>query len=52
MRSRTNHNRWLAERNEALLPELDDTLADRLKPMVLVSLYSGIRQAHYWPGMG
>ncbi len=42
--ARTSHNQWLAERGEALMPELDDIFADHLKPMVLVSLYSGIRQ--------
>jgi integrase len=41
---RANHNEWLAERGQPPMPELDGAFADHLKPMVLISLYSGIRR--------
>ena len=47
MRSgRQSHNRWLAERGQALMPELDGEFADHLKPMILISLYTGMRQGN------
>lgn len=47
MRSgRQSHNRWLAERGQALIPELDGKFADHLKPMILISLYTGMRQGN------
>lgn len=47
MRSgRQSHNRWLAERGQALIPELDGEFADHLKPMILISLYTGMRQGN------
>ncbi len=44
--SRGNHNAWLAERGHALKPELDGAYADYLKPMVLLSLNTGMRQGN------
>jgi site-specific recombinase XerD len=42
---RVSHNQWLAERNMELLPPLKDCdFADHLKPVVLLSLSTGIRR--------
>ncbi len=41
---RDSHNKWLAERGHPTLPPLAGEYADHLKPMVLVSLHTGIRQ--------
>ena len=42
---RDNHNKWLEEREMALSPDLKDcAFVDHLKPMVIVSLNTGIRQ--------
>jgi len=41
---RKNHNEWLAERDLPTRPEIGDMFADHVKPMVIVSLYSGIRK--------
>ena len=41
---RKNHNEWLAQRKQKGMPELDGKFADYLKPMVLMSLYCGIRR--------
>ena len=41
---RESHNRWLVERGRPPMPELGGSFADYLKPMVLVSLNSGIRR--------
>ena len=41
---RESHNEWLQERGRPLLPPLADEYADYLKPMVLISLHTGIRQ--------
>jgi site-specific recombinase XerD len=43
-KARRNHNKWLNERDRPESPELISVFADYLKPMVLVSLYSGIRR--------
>ncbi len=43
---RGSHNAWLAERGHALKPELDGAYADYLKPMVLLSLNTGMRQGN------
>ncbi|MDR1908071.1 MAG: site-specific integrase [Holosporales bacterium] len=42
--ARNSHNEWRAERDLPARPELDDVFADHLKPMVLLSLYCGIRR--------
>jgi len=43
--ARKNHNKWLAERGHALLPNLDDcTFADHLKPLIILSLNTGLRR--------
>jgi len=41
---RDNHNLWLKERGKQALPALVGEYADYLKPMVLISLHTGIRQ--------
>ena len=42
---RDSANRWRAERKVPLLPDLKTvTFADHLKPMVLLSLYTGLRR--------
>jgi integrase len=42
---RDNHNKWLNERERQLLPDLKKSVfADHLKPMVIISLNTGIRQ--------
>jgi len=42
---RSNHNKWLDERNMELLPDLNKlAFVDHLKPMIIVSLNTGIRQ--------
>ena len=47
MRSgRQSHNRWLSERGQPLMPELDGEFADHFKPMILISLYTGMRQGN------
>jgi integrase len=43
---RTNHNEWLDERERPLMPELDGEFADHIKPMVLLSLHTGMRQGN------
>jgi integrase len=42
--ARQNHNGWLSERERETMPELDGKFADYLKPMILVSLNSGLRR--------
>jgi integrase len=43
--SRKSHNIWLKERGHELLPEISpDKFADHLKPMVLLSLNTGLRR--------
>jgi len=42
--ARNNHNEYLAERGRALMPALNGKFADHMKPMVLLSLNTGIRQ--------
>ena len=41
---RKSHNEWSAQRGQTGMPELNGKFADYLKPMVLISLYSGLRQ--------
>jgi integrase len=41
---RENHNEYLSERKYGLMPPLGGEFADYLKPMVFVSLHTGIRQ--------
>jgi integrase len=42
---RDNHNKWLEERGQPLLPSLRDVpFADYIKPMIIVSLNTGVRQ--------
>ena len=42
---RANHNKWLAERKQKQLPEITGRVyADHLKPMILISLNTGIRR--------
>ena len=44
-KERDNHNKWLKERKSALLPDLKNcAFVDHLKPMVIISLNTGIRQ--------
>jgi integrase len=44
--ARKRHNEWAAERKYEQMPELNGEYADYLKPMVLLSLYTGIRQGN------
>ncbi len=41
---RKSHNAWLRQRGQETKPELTGAFADYLKPLVLISLNSGIRQ--------
>jgi integrase len=41
---RENYNEWSIRHKKATLPEFDEQFVDYLKPMVLVSLNSGIRR--------
>lgn len=41
---RIKHNKWLAARKHDLLPLLDQEYVDYLKPMVIVSLFTGLRR--------
>ncbi len=43
---RVNHNKWLKERGQSLMPLLDGEFVDYIKPMVLLSLHTGIRQGN------
>jgi len=43
---RKNHNEWALERGYEQMPELIGEYADYLKPMVLLSLYTGIRRGN------
>lgn len=41
---RESYNKWLRERGKEPMPALSGEYADHLKPMVLLSLHTGIRQ--------
>jgi len=41
---RQSHNEWMAARGKNTLPPIDNDFADYLKPMVIISLNSGIRR--------
>ena len=42
---RDNHNAWLADRNEPLMPDLKGcAFVDYLKPMIITTLHTGIRR--------
>ncbi len=41
---RKSHNAWLRQRGQETKPELNGAFADYLKPLMLISLNSGIRQ--------
>jgi integrase len=41
---RASHNEWLNTREYEAMPELSGEFADYLKPMILISLQTGIRQ--------
>jgi integrase len=43
---RDSHNNWSEERDYELLPPLSNEYADHMKPMILVSLNTGIRQGN------
>ena len=43
---RVNHNKWLKERGQPLMPLLDGKFVDHIKPMVLLSLHTGMRQGN------
>jgi len=43
---RKRHNEWALERGYEQMPELNGEYADYLKPMVLLSLYTGIRRGN------
>lgn len=42
--ARIKHNKWLADRKREQLPLLDQEYVDYLKPMVIVSLFTGLRR--------
>ena len=44
--ARARHNEWAAERGYEQMPELNGGYTDYLKPMILLSLYTGIRQGN------
>jgi len=44
--ARINHNEFLVERGRPLMPELDGEFADYIKPMVLLSLHTGMRRGN------
>jgi integrase len=44
--ARVRHNEWAAVRGYEQMPELNGEYADYLKPMVLLSLYTGVRKGN------
>lgn len=44
--TRKSHNEWLAERGHVLMPSIAGEYADHIKPMVLLSLHTGMRQGN------
>jgi integrase len=43
---RKSHIKWLEERGYSLVPELAGEFADHFKPMILLSLHTGMRQGN------
>jgi len=44
--ARIRHNEWALERGYERVPEIKGEYADYLKPMILLSLYTGVRQGN------
>lgn len=45
---RASGNKWRVERKKELLPEFDKFFVDHLRPMVMVSLFSGVRRGELY----
>ena len=45
-RERTNHNQWLEDRHKPPMPPLSSGFADHLKPMIIISLNTGMRRGN------
>ena len=45
-KERASHNQWLKERKKPLMPSLSSGFVDYLKPMVILSLNTGIRRGN------
>ena len=43
---RKSHNKWLAQRKRQAMPLVNSKYADHIKPMVLISLHTGMRQGN------